>query len=417
MAIDRNRTKEFIRDIESLFETAMGPVSEDTITFIKNKVMGPAFKEITDLIGESRPPVLFLLGRSGHGKSSLINALANKEVAKVGHIGPESYETTRYTVSFEGKYASWEVIDSRGIFETTTPAGASSKSAVEVLKQDLLKYKPDVILHVITASETRALEADTAVLKEISGEFKRIGFQMPPSVAILTKVDCLGNPKEWPPEQYPRKASTIGEVISYMASGILHATEINPLDLNKPMYGCRFESPDYLAVIPVCTLADEEDRWNIDVLSEYISEQLPKSALLAFVQAQNRKTLLRKISSSLIKRFSDIAAVIGATPIPVADMVVLIPLQTLMIATIGGLSCRVLSKETANEYLGAASMNLGAAFGARELVRVLTEITGPVTTAIISGAMAKAVTFGIGKSAEHYFFKGEVKSPKEFKDS
>ena len=413
MAIDRNQTAELIRDIDALFDSLMGEVSEETRTFIKKKVMGPAYQEISELIGESRPPVLFLVGRSGHGKSSLINALANKKVAEVGGIKPVTRETIRHVISFEERYSSWEVLDSRGIFEVTAPTGATPESAVEVLKRDLLKYKPDVILHVITASETRALEKDMEVLREISGEYSRYGSLMPPAIAVLTKADALGNPMDWPPAKYSLKAGQIQDVVSYMTSDIICAKEKKPLDLNFPYRGYRVDSDAYLAVIPVCSLPEEEDLWNIDILSDYMSEKLPKSALLAFVQAQNRKTLLQKVSSSLIKRFAGIAATIGGTPIPVADMAVLIPLQTLMIAVIGGLSCRTLSQKTATEYLGAAGVNLNVAFGARELVRWLSEGLSPPAAAAIAAATAGSITFGIGKSAELYFFKGELERPAE----
>lgn len=416
MAIDRNRTAELIREIDSLFDTLTETLSEKVKKSFKEKVMGPAYQEISELIGESRPPVLFLLGRSGHGKSSLINALANKYAAEVGHIKPVNRETVRHVISFEEKFSSWEVLDSRGIFEVTAPPGATSESAVEVLKRDLLKYKPDVILHVVTASETRALEKDMEVLREISELYSQHNLHIPPAMAVLTKADALGNPMDWPPAKFPVKAGQIQDVVFYMVSDIIRAKEIKPLDLNYHYRGYRVDSDAYLAVIPVCTLAEEEDRWNIEILSEYICDQLPKSARLSFAQAQNRKTLLREISSSLIKRFAGIATSIGATPIPVADMAILIPLQTLMIATIGGLSCRTLSKETATEFLTASGISLTTAFGAREFVRWVSEGLGPGPAAVISGATAGTVTYGIGKSAEAYFFQGEVKRPEEFKE-
>jgi len=50
--------------------------------------LGAAIGEIEALIEESRPPFFYLLGRSGHGKSSLLNALAGRDVVEVGHVRP-----------------------------------------------------------------------------------------------------------------------------------------------------------------------------------------------------------------------------------------------------------------------------------------------------------------------------------------
>lgn len=411
MAIDKNATKNLIAQIDDLFDTVTRGIDQQTKTILKKSLMGPAFSEISKLIAESRPPVLYIMGRSGHGKSSFINALSGKTVAEVGDIKPTTPESIPYYITFEEVYSTWQVIDSRGIFETTTPDGAIPKDTISLIKEDILKYKPDVILHVISAPEIRALAEDLKNVHAIMSSVKQQRGTTVPTIIALNRVDTLGNPREWPPESNAKKAALIHEALEYMTYNVLQVNKQN-IDLNSAIYGYELRDDTYIGMIPICSL--EGDLWNIETLSEFIGQHLPESTLLDFYQAQQRKQQLKKISDSLIKRFSSIATGIGSTPIPVADMIILTPLQLLLIALIGGLSCRSFSKETAYEYLAAAGINIGAAIGFRETARQLSKLI-PFAGWAVSGTIAGASTYMIGKSAERYFFHGEIKRPDTFK--
>lgn len=409
MAIDKNKTKKLVDDIEDLFETVSKPLPKEAKKFIKDKVMGPVFDEVSKLITDSRPPVIFLVGRSGHGKSSLLNALANRKVAEVGHIKPTTAESIPYEISFEDRYASWTVIDTRGIFESTSPEGALGEDAIEILKKDIVKYKPDIILHVIGATEIRNLSNDLIVFKDLIDELKKESKIDVPTIVALNKIDTLGNPRDWPPEESPKKTSLIKDAIDYMTKDILKARDIQKIDLNNPIKGYKILEYEYKGVIPLCSL--EGDLWNIETLSDLIGSHLPDEALIDFYQAQERRDQLKRLSTSIINKFSTISGTIGASPIPIADILILTPLQLLMIAIVGGLSCREFTKETSYEYLTAAGINIGAAFGLRTVAHQFMKII-PIAGWAGSGAIAASGTYAIGKSAEAYFFLGEVRKPK-----
>lgn len=412
MAIDKNKTKKLIEDIEELFQTVSKPLPKEARKFIESKVMEPIFDEVSNLIGESRPPVIFLVGRSGHGKSSLLNAIANRKVAEVGDIKPTTAATIPYEIVFEDRYATWSVVDTRGIFETTRPDGALGEDAVKILKEDIVKYKPDIILHVVAASEIRNLSNDLRVFEEVVTKLnKETGMEVPTIIA-LNKVDTLGNPRDWPPAESPQKTHLIKESLDYMTKDILKSREIKKIDLNDPIRGYKIFGDSYKGVVPVCSL--EGDLWNIEALSDLIGSHLPDEALIDFYQAQERKGQLKRLSTSMIKKFSTIAGTIGLAPVPVADILILTPLQLLMISIIGGLSCREFKKETAYEYLAAAGVNVGAAFGLRTVAHQLMKFI-PIAGPAGSGAIAASGTYAIGKSAEAYFFLGEIKKP-EIKD-
>lgn len=418
MAVDKSKTRDLIDEINAAFDVAASGLSEKTREWLKKNIMGAALSEIEKLVVESRPPVLYVMGRSGHGKSSLINALAGRKVAEVGDIKPRTVGADPYYISFPEVYAEWEIIDSRGIFETTTPEGAPQKDALAQVKEDIRKYRPDIILHVIAAPETRTLQNDFKAFAEVQKvavkERQKVAVKErgspAPSIMVVSKVDVIGNPRDWPLEEHANKAGLVKELLDYVTNDVL-ASPRNKIDLNSSIKGYALTGGDYVGIVPVC--ARDGDEWNVTTLSSFIGKHLPENALLDFYQAQQRKELLRRLSTSVIRRFSIIGGGIGTAPVPIADIVVLTPLQLLMVALIAGLSCRPFSLDSVSEFAAASGVNIGAAFGARQLARQLVKFV-PVVGLPASGTMAGAATFGIGKAAEAYFFYGETKRPVTF---
>lgn len=411
MAIDKQQTETLIQGIEDLFDGFTSKFPPEVKAEIRKIILGPALDEIKELITNSRMPVMYVIGRSGHGKSSLINTLAGKEVAETSDIKPGTIGSTPYVISFSEQHAAWKVIDSRGIFESTSPAGAPPTDAVTQVHQDLDRHNPDVILHVISAPEVRTLSNDMGVLNKILNKVTKSRGGSIPVISVINKSDLLGSRREWPPEEFPRKAGLIYENTNYLAKDILKVEQTIPIDRNGPLKGLFVDDENYVAIVPCCS--HPEDLWNIDTLSEVIGEHLPKSARLDFYQAQQRKRLLRRVSTQITQRFAAIAGGIGAIPIPLSDMAILIPLQMLLISIIGGLSCRPFTGGTAYEYLSAAGVNLSVGFGARELFRQLIKLV-PGLGSAVSAAVAATTTWGIGKAAEAYFFAGELHKPEAF---
>ena len=409
MAIDRARTQEFIRTIQENFEVLTTHLPMGTRNWLRGQVLGVAIGELQSLVSDSRPPVLYLLGRSGHGKSSLLNALAGRPVAEVGHVRPQTPGADPHLITFEEFFAEWKVVDARGIFETPVE-GAEGPDPLEQAKEDIRKYRPDVILHVVTASEARAFSNDIRVFREIQQGIRRDFGGSIPSVMVLTKVDLLGEPDAWPPAEHAAKAGLMADLLDYVGTDVLK-WQPRRINLNSTLAGSLLDGADYVGVIPVSVLPSR--LWNLDTLTDLIGDHLPRSAILDFAQALQRKELLRRIAARMTHRVSTIAALIGSSPTPVADIVILTPLQLLLVSFVGGLSCRELSKSTAMEFTAATGVNLGFAFAAREGARAVVKLL-PGAGIALSGGIAGATTYGIGKSAEAYFFRGEVERPRRY---
>ena len=420
MAIEKEKLKPLLDDIEKLTKEIIP--NKELRAYVLRMLLGHAFEELKQLVEESRPPVFYLVGRSGHGKSSLINALAGKEVAEVGFVKPTTPQAMVYDVEFPERKASWKVIDSRGIFETSRPEGASELEATDQVIKDIEKYKPDIIFHVINAKEVRNLAKDVEELEKIMKQYKMKHSVQIPVVIVLTHVDILGIPTKWPPEKHPDKAEQIVEVMDYLLETVIKKFCNNalkePIDPNNELIGYKIKGcNNFVSIIPVCSLKNDskDGFWNIETLREFIADELPKSAQLLYFQSLKLKHCLRKLAEDIVKRFSLTATAIGTIPIPVSDIMVLTPLQILMIIIVGALSCKPLSRETAFEFMTASGINVGAGFAFRTVAQQLLKLV-PFIGPVVSGSIAGAGTYAIGKAAIAYFFYNKKVDPKQFYD-
>ena len=110
-------------------------------------------------------------------------------------------------------------------------------------------------------------------------------------------------------------------------------------------------------------------------------------------------------------------SVTGATPVPVADLFLLAPLQMLLVAAIAGLSCRQPNLETVKEYAVASAVVWASGMLLREAFRQFIKLfPAPLLTNVAAGKIAAAGTYALGRSAQAYVFRGEVRPPAEFKE-
>jgi uncharacterized protein (DUF697 family) len=135
---------------------------------------------------------------------------------------------------------------------------------------------------------------------------------------------------------------------------------------------------------------------------EILCAALPATAQLAFARFTHARRAQALIASSLLKSFSGLCGLIGMQPIPLADLPLLLTLQSLMVGLIIHTTGRRVNARLITEFLGALGLGAAAGFAFREAARIAVKIV-PFWGHAVSGLVAGAGTYAIGRAAIAYF--------------
>jgi uncharacterized protein (DUF697 family) len=113
----------------------------------------------------------------------------------------------------------------------------------------------------------------------------------------------------------------------------------------------------------------------------------------------------RETATTVVNACVTLCTAVGTEPIPLADFPILTSLQISMVASIIYISGRTVSRKMAAEFIAALGANVGMGIVLREGSRALLKLF-PGWGNVISGAIAGAGTYAIGKAATAYFIEG-----------
>jgi uncharacterized protein (DUF697 family) len=136
-----------------------------------------------------------------------------------------------------------------------------------------------------------------------------------------------------------------------------------------------------------------------------LNRELPNEARIEMTRISGNREAQHEIAQLLVKSTSAICTAIGAQPIPMADLPILTTLQLVMVSGIMYLSGRERSLRAATEFVGAIGANVGAGILFREGARAMLKFL-PGWGNVISGMVAGAGTYAIGRAATAFFLEG-----------
>jgi uncharacterized protein len=214
--------------------------------------------------------------------------------------------------------------------------------------------------------------------------------------------------------RHQSKAGLIG-VIDFPSATPQDVVEARRLELQAWLSGPGKLSAHFVKSIAVCSFvrfradgsidSDRDERRNLDVFGEMLTRELPGDAQVEMARLVGAKKVQLEIAQHLVRSLTTVCAAIGVQPIPFADFPILTAIQFAMVTGIMHVSGRALGLKSAAEFFGALGINVGVGMIFREGARAAAKFL-PGWGNAISGGVAAAGTYAVGRSAIGYFIEG-----------
>lgn len=140
-------------------------------------------------------------------------------------------------------------------------------------------------------------------------------------------------------------------------------------------------------------------------LGDRLCDFLPEDAQLELARFLHARGAQARLAGTVLKAFGAVAGVIGMQPIPLADFPILLSLQMFMVSLIIYTSGREFSLRLAGEFAASLGIGFGAGMIFRETARAAVKVL-PVWGHMISGGVAGAGTYALGRAAIAYYIEG-----------
>jgi uncharacterized protein (DUF697 family) len=351
--------------LEALVSRLPGPLQSAVLNELR---------PIKQIFIAQRPARIALLGQGPANASALLSALLGSELKLI-----ESNQSFGWITYDQKGKGGFRVLDARRVTQ-------SSRSWAD-LTNVLAEEAPDLCLFLVDGNTPK----DLAVTSE-------------QTIRVLDFVR----------ERHDRKIPLIG-VIDFPSSVPQETVDKRRVEVQAWLSGQGGIAAHFVRAVAVSSFVrfrqdgtldpDRDERRNIRALGDLLARELPDEAQVDMARLVGAKELQTELSMRLVRSVTAISAAIGAQPIPLADFPILTTLQFAMVAGVMHIGGRELSLRAAGEFVGALGMNIGFGMVFREGARAAVKVL-PGWGNAISGGIAAAGTYGIGRAATSYFIDG-----------
>ncbi|WP_370614035.1 GTPase family protein [Mumia sp. Pv 4-285] len=303
---------------------------------------------------------LAIFGKTGVGKSTLVNAIFGDEIAATGIGEPVTREEHLYL----HKSGTLGVLDTRGLEVGVDNAAIIAEVGEHVAR---MRHRPlEEHLHVawfcVRAGDRRFEETEAEFVRELA----RLGV---PVLLVMTQVPRIEG------QVHPDALALAAEI------------ERRELPIHR--------NHVYLTMALADPFARLEAHGLMDVLDATF-RSAPEGVANAITAAQRidlaRK---RKRAGDAIKLATSAAGTAGASPIPFSDAAVLVPIQITLMASIASTYGLSLERSTAASLAATAAATVAGRTAVTSLLKLIPG-AGTVVGGTVNAAVAGTLTYAVG---------------------
>jgi uncharacterized protein (DUF697 family) len=309
---------------------------------------------------------LAVFGKTGAGKSTLINAVFGQQVAATG-TGPPITAGLQY---YEHPDGILGLYDSQG-FETGHGGDAVLTGLEQIVtssRNQPVERQIHAAWYLVRWSDRRFEDAQAAFISRLA--------TLVPVIFVMSQVPMTADGR------VHNDALAFAEYVE---------------SLNLPL------SPQN-SVILTNALPDDFLRtvvFGLDRLLDATFATAPEASKRALIAAQLvDKERKRRAANQIVKTAAASAMTTGLTPIPFSDAAILVPIQIAMIARITAAYGLTVPTSKLAALVGSLLLSTGATTAGRWMVSSVLRFApgGQIPAAAISGAVAGSLTRAIGKA-------------------